>query len=95
MLSVDDHIADHIGLILGRGDESVPVIDDDIDGMDPGIVEDPVLVADHLGRRLDTQRLAVHKQDRQHQGQGQGSGTDPVDPFMRTHGITPCSRRYS
>ena len=83
--AVDHHIAHGIDLALRSGQEGVPVIDDDIDGVDTAVVKQPILVANAPCYHLQAKCFAIHKQNAKHQRKSYHSGTDPIDPFVRTH----------
>ena len=88
-LPVDDHGA--VGVLLaGAGlQESVPVIHDDVQGMDRAGVEESVLVSHGRGGGLDAQALPVHEDHRQEHRQGHGPAADPVDILVGGHGAPP------
>ena len=70
-LPVDDRRAGGVFLILAGFDEAVPVVHDNIQGVYPGGIEQPGLIAYHLGEGLNPQRLSAAEQ----QGQQQGAGS--------------------
>ena len=88
-LPVDDHGA--VGVLLaGAGlQESVPVVHNDVKGMDRSGVEEPVLVSHGRGGGLDAQTLPVHEDHRQEHRQGHGPAADPVDILVGGHGAPP------
>ena len=82
-LIVDDHAARRVFLARRRLDEGVPVVDHDVDRVDTGGVEQRLFVAHRAGGGRETQRLAVHEEDRDQQGEQRDDNADPVDVFMR------------
>ena len=96
-LAVDDHGAHGVFLILAGVDESLPIVHDDVDGVDPVGVEQTGLVPHGGGGGLDAKGRAVHKDDAQEQGKQRGRGTDAVNVLVSCHGrsLSPGSRRCS
>ena len=84
--AVDHHITHGVNLTLSGGQEAIPVIHDDVNGMHLGVIEQFFLVTHDRCGHFDTQSFAIHKQDRDQQGNHHCQHTDPVHAFPRTHG---------
>ena len=94
-LGPDPHIfvnfpVDHyggIGVLLagGIGDESIPVIHDNIHGMNLCVVKQPGLISHRMCHRLQSQIPAIHKQDCNAQDQDRGCPCDLVKMFAPRH----------
>ena len=88
-LAVDDHSAGSILLIFTGVKKAVPIVHDDINGVDPAGIEEPVLIAHGLSRGLEAQGLSGEKEEGQHQGQRQSGTADAVDKAMCGHARHP------
>ena len=81
-LAVDDHGALGVLLVFAGLQESLPVVHDDVEGVDPPRVEQPGLIAHDGGGGPDAQGLAIHEPGGQQQAEDQGGGADPVNVFV-------------
>ena len=95
-LPVNHHRAGDILLIGTARQEVRPVVHDDIDGVNPVRIKEPVGVGRLGGGSGAVRRLCVHQH--QHgceQHQGRCRHTDFVNVLTGAHGVTPYSRRCS
>ena len=82
---VDYKVAEDILLIGAVFQKAFPVVGNDIDRMDPALVEQPVLITDRPRQCRYTQPAAVHKQHGYEQRHCQHNTADLVDPSAFQH----------
>ena len=80
LLAVYNEVAQDVFLDLAACDEALPVVHDDVDGVDDRGVEKPLLVAEHdaAGGRLIAQSRRTESQGRYEYGERQGRSADAV-----------------
>lgn len=81
-------IVDHQGaedvLLIGAGvQKALPVVHNDVNGVDPAGVKEALFVSAAIGDGLYPQALPVHEGHREDQGQGDDNAADPIDALMR------------
>ena len=93
--TVDDDVAVCVLLRGGVGDEAVPVLHDDVDGMHRALVKQPAFVAERISIRAPSRLHAAPQQHGYQQHYRHCAYAESIQRFCFPHGITPYSRRCS
>ena len=81
-LIVDHQGAEDVFLIDAGVQKTLPVVHNDINGVDPAGVKEALFVSAAIGDSLHPQALAVHEGHCEDQGQSDDNAADPIDVLM-------------
>ena len=95
LFPVDRDIAVHIFLGCGVGNEIVPTVHGDVNGMHDALIEQEAFVPHGMAAVPAYRFHHAPQRQRQHQHQRCGRAADAIHRFCFQHGITPYNRRCS